>query len=154
MTVLPHWTRQLMTICNSLRGSMHSMQTTCPSSKSCRASWMSWSDRWWRFPSGKTPTSPWMSLLARLSFLTGTGKTGTVEPKHHFLQWYNSRLIISCYINFIKIDVAWDAEKKWTVLLVLITTFIFHWDLVILFLVRQWCCVGCISVLKCLSDSR
>lgn len=32
----------------------------------------------------------------------------------------------------------------------LITAFIFHWNLVSFFLVRQCCCVGCISVLKCL----
>ena len=54
---------------------MHSMQTTCPSSKSCRASWMSWSDRWWRFPFGTATTSPWKSWPSRLSYMTGIGKT-------------------------------------------------------------------------------
>lgn len=73
-TVHPRWTRQWMTICSSLRPSTRSMQTTCLSSKSCRASWRSWSSRWRRFPSGTTATSPWKRSPPRLSCMTGTGE--------------------------------------------------------------------------------
>lgn len=124
MIVRRHWTRQWTTICNSLRASMLSMQTTSPSSKSCRANWMSWSDRWSRFLSGTTTSFPWKIYPPALNYTTGIGKTVLVHSTETYKEEIN---LIFLLLKFMRSETA--MRSLWKLDLPFTSMFPYYWKL-------------------------
>lgn len=123
MIVHHRWTRRWTTVCSSLRSSMLSMQTTSLSSKSCRASWMSWLDRWSRFLSGTTTSFPWTICPSPLSFMTGTGKTDMV----HFN--YQQKEEKYLFIIVLHVQTQWNSKAQPCRDFILISLFHCCWEL-------------------------